>query len=360
MVRRLRNRPRPDTHANQLRKAGGNWARRVYLVLLLVLAMGLGNYVWGDLLLFRADGIILCRRVDIAATSVVRVEEVFVTRGQSVEAGDLLLRVSSAEILDAIAEQTLRIAELAREEAALRSRVRRAEALLPLARRRALRMSEAAARLADPTAKSLVTADRLARALDDEYDAEAEQAQLSAESTALEAEIATLTSARAAAAEALKGLEHHYAAGEIRAGVSGTISAEVPAVGEVFAAATPLLSIHSGQEYVLAYLPSRYLLPINEGMRVRMSDGRLTASGEIVEILTISDTLPDAFRTAFKPGDRRQLARIRLSRPHSFPLFSDIRVTQEFRLQRVADAARAWLRGHRPAPGDDALAAVGQ
>ena len=71
---------------------------------------------------------------------------------------------------------------------------------------------------------------------------------------------------------------------------------------------------------MLAYLPRRYLFPIDVGMEVQISDGRDNADGVVSEILPVTDTLPKEFQNTFKPSDRNQLAKIEIEATKHFPL----------------------------------------
>ena len=108
---------------------------------------------------------------------------------------------------------------------------------------------------------------------------------LAAEGRVLNEELTAVHAARTDAEAAIRDLETSYAAEVILAPVSGAVSAPVPSVGDVYRPGDPLLSISSGDPYVLVYLPNRYLFPIEPGMKLQISDGQHTASGVLVEIL---------------------------------------------------------------------------
>lgn len=296
--------------------------------MLAALGLGIGNYLWGDLLMLQADGIVLRDRTTVGATSVVRIEAVHVRSGQTVSAGDTLLRVGSTEILDRIADLSSRDADLAQREAALRSRRRLADDLLPFAERRADEAARVLDRLDVALDRGLVVTERHEDAMRAHFDAQTARLRLASERRTLDAEIAALATARRTVTDALRELKAHFRDGAIRATVSGTVGVDVPAVGEVYSAGEPLLSVFSGDTYVLAYLPRSYVFAIEPGMTVRVTDGRNSAEGAIAGILPVSQALPEELRTAFQPGDRRQLARIRISGEAQFPVFAGVHVTR--------------------------------
>lgn len=329
MIRKLRHRPRSDNQVNQARRRGGRWARRVYLAMVAALLVAISDYAWGDMVFLRADGVVVRDRVTVASTSRVRIEAVHVRGGQNVAAGDPLVQVESTEILNRIADLTLRHAELAQREAELHARLNKATALRPLAESHAAEMSEGIVRLRAGVSSGIVTGERYEDAMREHFDAQRRFADLTVDADALDAGIAALAEARLIAAEALDDLVSHYSEGETVATVPGAVGSDVPEVGEVYGAGAPLLSIHTGEPYVLAYLPATYLFTIEEGMSVRISDGRNAANGRIAEILPISKTLPAEFRTAFQPGDTRQLARITFDGAQPFPARASVRITAE-------------------------------
>lgn len=330
MVRKLRRRPRSDNHVNQIRRRRRGLGRRIYLLMLAVLGLGLANYFWGGLVMLHADGIVLRDRTAVAATSVVRIEAVHVRHGQSVHAGEVLLHVGSAEILDRVADLSAREAELAQREAALRSRMSLAADLLPLAKQRAEEAAGALTRLDGAVGRGLVLTERYDNAMRANYDAQTARLRLASERKSLDSEIAALTEARRTLNDALTALKSHFGDGTIRAAVSGAVGADVPAVGEVYNAGDPILSIFSGKSYILAYLPQNYLFAIDRGTAVRVSDGRHSVNGVITGILPVSQELPAAFQKAFRPGDRRQLARIDLPDGSPFPVFATVQVTNRY------------------------------
>ena len=91
-----------------------------------------------------------------------------------------------------------------------------------------------------------------------------------------------------------------------------------------------MLSILTGETYVLAYLPSRYLFPIRPGTKVVVSSGRHRDAGVIENILPVSEALPREFQNNFKPTDRSQLARIRLSNKTKFPTFEKVEISLDY------------------------------
>ncbi|MDF2373622.1 MAG: HlyD family efflux transporter periplasmic adaptor subunit [Rhizobiaceae bacterium] len=330
MIRNLNKRQRPDTLVNQQRRGGGNWGRRIYLLILAVVCLTVLNYLWGEAVMLHADGLVIRERNLVAATSIVRVEDARVDQGETVEKDDILFRVGSIETLDRIADLSTRIAELAQRRASLYSRSELASELLPLARRRSNEASDVLIRFDNMALRGLVTTARQEEAMRANFDAQKELVLLVNETSTLKSEISAFEMAHQDAARALDDLKGYYASGIVRAPVSGTIGGKVPSVGDVYRAGEPILSIYSGEPYILAYLPTRYIFPIRKGMRVRLTSGRHAENGIVTEILPFSEALPEEFQNTFKPRDRNQLAKIHFAKPSLIPVYAKVEISRGF------------------------------
>ena len=159
----------------------------------------------------------------------------------------------------------------------------------------------------------------------------------------LNGELSSLDKAFANANDAITKLQALYSDGIVRSPVSGSIGASVPSVGNVYRPGDPILSIYSGDPYVLVYLPRRYLFPLFVGMELRLTDGRDIADGVIAEILPVTDTLPKEFQNTFQPQDRNQLAKIKLASPATFPLNQKVSVSRYSTLLGELLKARNFL-----------------
>ena len=162
------------------------------------------------------------------------------------------------------------------------------------------------------------------------FDARQSLVKLRAESETLKDELAALDAARADADSALEDLRRHYAEGVVRAPVGGTVGTGAATKGDVFRPGDMMLSIHSGEAYVLAYLPRNYLFEIRPGMEVTVSNGRLSATGTISDILPVADALPEEFQNTFQPRDRNRLARIRFDETPAFALQEKVRISRRY------------------------------
>ena len=115
----------------------------MYLALLVVFGVSLANYVWGDRLMMKADGLLLRDQNMIAATSIVRIEKVNVRPGQKVSAGDILFEVGSLEIIERLTDYSIRNAQIVERTSALEALRMLVTELLPLAQEKYERSAQA-------------------------------------------------------------------------------------------------------------------------------------------------------------------------------------------------------------------------
>lgn len=333
-MRPLKNRQRPDNIPNEKRVMRSKTGRTIYLGLLFVFGLVVANYLFGDFLLLKADGLVLRDRNVIATPYVARIESVDIREGQDVDAGRVLLNLQSTDILERLADLSTKRAELVAKATDFKIRSANVAQLLPLAERRADQAISTIKQFDDLAAAKLVTSARYQEALKVSYEANRDRVSLKTQRNVLEEELESLDGALEDAADAISRVEALYADGTVRSPVSGSIGATIPSVGNVYRPGEPILSVYSGEPYVLAYLPRRYLFPISVGMNVHVTDGRQSATGVITEILPVTDTLPKEFQNTFKPSDRNQLAKIHLEGHKPFPLN-----------QKVALSSYPTLRG---------------
>ena len=327
-MRMLRKRLRPDNIPNEQRVARGSIGRVVYLILLAFFALGVANYLFGDLVLLRADGLVLRDQNVVATTYIARVDKVDVQQGSTVEAGQPLLKLQSLEILERLADLSIKRAELVATATQFKVRTETGEQLLPLAERHEAEAAQVIKQL--DTMTGFIPTVRYEEALRANYNARSDRVKLTAESHVLNEEMVALQAALVDANGTLKDLKTHYADGQVIAPVSGSVGAIVPLVGNVYRPGDPLMSIYSGDPYVLVYMPRRYLFPIYVGMRLDVTDGRHSEPGVVSEILPLTAMLPKEFQNTFQPTDRNQLAKIKFEQKSAFPLNQKVSVSRSY------------------------------
>ena len=342
-MRPLKRRLRADNIPNEKRVVRGRAGRTLYIAFLLGFALVVGNYLFGDFIFLAADGLVLKDQHVVATTYIARVDSVDVKEGQAVEAGDTLLELQSSEILERLADLSTKRADLAAKATEFKVRAESVVQLLPLAERRAAEAVNTIKQFDSLADAKLVTAARYQEALRTNYEASRDQVSLRSQRDVLKQELTSLDNALDDADDAMAKLKALYSDGFVHSPVSGSIGAVIPAVGNVYRPGEPLLSIYSGDPYVLVYLPRRYLFPIFVGMGLRVTDGRDVADGTIVEILPVTDTLPKEFQNTFQPQDRNQLAKIKLATPVAFPLNQKVSVSRYSTLLGELLKARNFL-----------------
>ncbi|WP_319567314.1 HlyD family secretion protein [Cohaesibacter marisflavi] len=329
-MRSLRKRPRSDNLANQKRSHSTSYGRYIYLSILIVLAASLANYMWGDLIMLRGDGLVLRDKAILAASYTSRIEEIFVEEGQTVSKGDVLMHIESSEQLERLADLSTQQADLTQRAAEFKLRMQIANRLLPLAKQREAQTTKLLGVVDDLQRTGNLTTSRYEEILKSSFDASSHLVQLTVDLDMLSGQIGSLEAAREDAAVALEKLKAHYSDGKITASVSGTIGTEVPSPGAVYRTGDPMLSIYAGEAYILMYLPRRYLFSIEPGMAVDVSNGRTNVAGVIDSILPLSDALPKEFQNSFKPMQRNQLARIKLQDRAIFPVYEKVRISRPY------------------------------
>lgn len=327
-MRTLKKRTRPDNMTNEVRVQRGTLGRYIYLAFLAVFALGVLNYLFGDVLILRGDGLVLKDENVVATTYIARVVRVDVQQGQLVKEGTPLLQLQSLEIIERLADLSTKRAELVAKATDFKIRSQNVIALLPLAERRETESGRVIKQFESMAKDGFVRSVPYADALSANYSASKDRVTLSSEGQVLGGEMSAFERALSDAEAALRDLKQHYGDGVVTSPVSGSVGAVVPFLGNVYRPGEPLMSIYSGDPYVLLYLPRRYLFSIDIGLRVSVTDGQRTAMGTVVQILPVTATLPREFQNTFQPTDRNQLAKIKLSADAPFPLNQKVQVTR--------------------------------
>jgi multidrug resistance efflux pump len=330
MIRSLKKRPRSDALANEKRVQPHSLGRIIYLSLLGIFSIAILNYLFGDLVFLHADGLVLRDKTVVAPSYVARIQQIEVKEGQEVEAGQVILRLQSLEMLERLADLSARRARIVADTVEFRIRSETVAALLPLAKKRDLEASRVVGKFDELAQAGLATASSYDTALTANYNAQQDYVKLTTQLKTLEKELATLQEARDVAETVLSDLQKQYADGIVRAPVSGSIGAHIPALGNVYRTGEPILSLYSGDPYVLAYLPRRYLFQINVDQKVTVSAGRFSVPGVLTEILPVTEALAKEFQNTFKPTERSRLAKIRLLDKSPFPLLEKVSISARY------------------------------
>lgn len=328
MLTKIRNRPRPDKMHNETRKANYQVARFIYLGLLFIFTLSVGNYLVGDMLFFEADGLIVRDQTKVASTYIARVGDIAVEPGKEVKKGDMLFRIQSTDMLDRMADLSNQRAQLAVKLSEFNQRAAIVERLMPLAQRRKKIADELMLKFDEMAERGFLRSVTHDVALRANFEASEALVKLELQKESVSSEQATLMKAIDENDKAIDELRARYHQAGVRAPISGTTGPAVPSEGEVFRAGDQILALYSGKPYVLTYLPNRYLFNLETGTRVRISNGRKESTGTIEQILAVTDELPKEFQNTFKPRSRSQLARIIIDDPEAFPLQEKVTIVR--------------------------------
>ncbi|WP_150522422.1 HlyD family secretion protein [Roseibium sediminis] len=311
-MKRLNKRTRTDAHKNDRRTVKKGYGRWVYLGLIGVLGLSVLDYVWGDMVLFRANGIVAQDRVDIEARYVGHLDEFPLQIGQKVEKGEVLAKISSLEIADRLAELKLRQSELNSRLIENQEAIRIGKKLLPFAEQRLMESREMKKAVLEAKSKGLITTDRLLEVFSENNGAEEAVIRIREELESKQNLVRGLRVSMEDVETALAQLALLYADGVVTSPVDGVLGSEVPVRGQTFLTGERILSVYTGQRFIQAYLPNRHLFPVTVGEQVLVYSGARTVQGVVEDVLPVSDELPKEFQNSFKPPEKSQLARIRV------------------------------------------------
>jgi multidrug resistance efflux pump len=324
-MKRLRKNSRVDTLKGREVWRTGRWSRRVYVIILVLIGLGVFNYLVGDALVLRADGLVVRNRFAVAATYPARVHEVFVKAGDVVQQGQVLAQLESADILKDIAQLSLQFADVTGRDTQIKIRAATTRDLLPLAERHAQQSQDFMKRY--DTMKGLIPTDKQDAALGSEYRTAARLAELKSEMRVIDTQLPLMQSAQERAQRALSQLDNFYDHGNLRAPVGGVIGPKVPVPGQVAGFGNELFDVFGQHATVLAYLPEMYLFPLETGQKVSIRSGRRQTVGTVEAVLPVTDALPPEFQNLFRPRDRGQLVRIALPQDERFAVSQKIRIS---------------------------------
>jgi multidrug resistance efflux pump len=327
LIRRLRDKRRVDRLRNEGRAVRPQAGRWIYLLLLFGFFLWLADLVIGPYLRLEAKGLVLAELVSVGVPFAAEVEELSVAPGAAVRRGDPLARVSSVDRVLDIATLTARNAELLTKRAEIERRVRIAQAVLPIARERALEADRALEQIRDVRTGGHVSLATWSQALAERFVASERVAELQAEARVADAGLAAVDSALADAMQALATLNRAYGDGLVAAPRDGMVGLNIARPGSVLTVGQPLMMLYPPERYVLAYLETGTLYSVAPGDRVRLTDGFVQSTGRISEVLPVAEQLPEEFRKIFQPRDRSQVARISLDDAGAFPLFAKVTVS---------------------------------
>ena len=330
-MRRLKQRRQADIPHRESRRRRRVWTRWIYIAAVAGFALWLGDLFFGSFLYFKSDGMVLATRATIATEYPARIREINVREGHTVDAGAIVVAVTSQQVSESIARLTSEFATQRARLSELRVRRQVVASVIGLAGERADVARETREELEKLHRRGLLPINKRSSAFDSEFRSLSDLESLTAESETIGSEIAELENALAEVETALDALQALYDDGRLRTPSGGIVGQLHVAQGAVVQAGEPIMDLYSGPRFVLAYVPMGTLYTIAPGDRVSVRFGLHELAGTIERIEPIAAALPREFQKAFRPLERAQLARIALD-PNAEPppLFSKVRVNSMF------------------------------
>ncbi|MFV0298510.1 MAG: HlyD family secretion protein [Hyphomicrobiaceae bacterium] len=305
-MRRLRSRSKPDTMKPQLRKSASTLGHTIYFLLLVLLT---GVFLWhmfGDNIVFRADGVVVQDHYKVEAPATLQVNAVYVEPGQVIEAGQPILRVDmtgSQMQMTHLAERirTLEQDDWRTQQAAKEARRQMGEITQQL--KSYEEMLNLKLKLAELGLSRTVEIEQTRIAI---HELRKEQKRLTVRAEMQTDDGQTLRILR----ESFDALRRMIGDGIIRAPVAGRVGKVLVRPGAVATTGEEMMSVIHGNVYIVAYVDDDYLFSFTKGNVVTVrSEGR-KRRGIVTEFLPFSESLPSEFHGTLKARRRSLLARI--------------------------------------------------
>ncbi len=313
---RLKKRPRLDALDNEIRARKGSFGRWLYLGAITFFVLWLGDLFAGDLLYFKADGLVVRDRVVVATQFPASVEAVEVAEGDELINGDVVIQLRSQSVEENLAELSSDLAQLMTRSADMRVRASVIEAIEPVVDKNlSAAQSNRANAEASRTRSMFTVADR-ARLFEQELSSVQTKAQIAAERRAIANDLPTIEAAVKRADSALQRLAETYADGELQAPTDGVVGYLHVSPGSVVRAGEPLLEVFHGKPYVLASIPEGALYSLEPGDRVTVRLGFDRYAGHVAKIYPVTAELPPEFEDRFDQNKRAPMARIEFEPEH--------------------------------------------
>ena len=328
----------------------GRIGRYVYLVLIGAFMLSLFDFLAGDLVYLRADGMVSQNIAIVGPEYTGTVLSLEVAPGDRVVKGQTVATLRSQEMLKDIADLAAQVATADARLSELRIQRRKVASLIPEAGRVAAETGEYRKKIERLEREGLVTTNRSAKADTNAYNALEDLKELETEAGLVEAEVKRFRNIAEHARRALAELEAVYDGGVLRAVESGLVGNVLVAPGDGVATGQRMAEVFHGPHYILAYVPVGALYRVEPEDEVAIRVGFHTLSGRIEGRRPLAHRLPQEFQRQFRTVERMQLVRIRLTEGVAPPLFTEVEVTWPNSLRAVfASAANSLVASSRDA-----------
>jgi multidrug resistance efflux pump len=334
MMRRLKTRIASHTAPNEPRSRRMLLIRWTYFILMIALSLWIADFLVGDRVFLRADGMVVGEPAVVASEFPVTVRSVLVREGATVRAGEVAAIVSSQTVTETIAKLSAEIAVRTVRQGELRIRRKTIDAMLPLAENRQQIARNARNQLESLFSRRDLTTNQRTTAVDNEYKGVQDYEVLKSERSAIDTELTIIDATLSDANKAIENLRNLYDDGRLLVPMDGIVTRLAAGRGAVVRSSEPIVELHSNRRYVHAQIPIAAFYEIKEGDPVLIRAGRQVNRGVIASIKPFAAAQPREFQSAFTPVERHQVMRIEFATNETPPpLFSKVKV----------ESARSWL-----------------
>lgn len=345
MITRLKTRPRLDALDNQRRGAGKKLGRRIYFGLLVALGLSLVYFFVGARFVLVADGLVMRQRYLVAAEYDSRLMESYIRPGDTIRAGQMLMRLDSRDIANKLSDYNTKRSELQNQLEEIEALLAQSNKLLPLAEEQARRASDYAERVDGLFNKGFTTLLTRNQAADISLSKRRDVAALEGEKQSAEKRLKTVSLTISELQSVIDDTKKVFDEGYIYAPVAGVVGPVIPATGQVNQKGEPILEILSGQAYILAFFPTNRLYSLSAGDTVTISNGLRTARGRIENVGGLTDAVPAEFQNTLKRRERQEIVRITIETEADFPLGSTVSISSSLGPTGLLNRIRTALTG---------------
>jgi multidrug resistance efflux pump len=314
-MRRLKRRQPADRMHNEIRQTRLQWTKWLYLITVAGFFLWLAHLFILPHFFLNAGGLILAEKTTIATEFHSTVRTLSVKEFTNVRAGETVAQISSHQVTQALAELSTQAAQVRIQLAELETRQKTIAALEPMTKERAVIAADVRKQLDKLTDMKVLPLDRRISSFENYFRGQQDLTTLRAEGAAIEEQLDVLRAVVERSEDALAELQIGFSNGNINSAATGIVSRLYVSEGAVIRPGDPIMDIHSGERYVLAYLPKEAFFDVKPGKRVRVRYGVKTLPARIERIEPIAATLPLEFQKVFKPVERGQVMRIVIDGP---------------------------------------------
>lgn len=290
------------------------WTRFRRFLWIMTILVGAGGGIMYSLtsgsFILDADGLLTREYVTIATPYPARISQMLVRPGDKVTVGQRISVVDSPTLTRALAELSAEKAKITSRLAQLKGRSMIAELMLPLAEANLAEVQTFLDRLKTADRKGLATGRTLYDIALQRVTASERAMTLKAETESVKMEIQGNIEALREVSAAYDNLQIAYNHGALLSPVDGYVGGDVRSVGQVLEIGARVANIHSGDSFVLAYLPENYLFNVEEGQRVGIRIRGENVPSRIERVLPVTEALPPEFQLPNRQRERGQLVRI--------------------------------------------------